>query len=52
MKTTDLTFQLGGYGHKDHHPDQHEIVYITSDPNVLINGNDGGIYKTLDIILY
>ena len=52
---------IGGYmpgsssGHENwgsypnHHPDQHEILYLPSDDKVMINGNDGGIYKTLDV---
>ena len=40
----------GNWGsYKNHHPDQHEIVYLPSNPNILINGNDGGVYKTLDV---
>ena len=52
---------IGGYmagskeGHENwgsyenHHPDQHEILYLPSDHNVMINGNDGGVYKTLNV---
>ncbi|MBD3637807.1 MAG: T9SS type A sorting domain-containing protein [Crocinitomicaceae bacterium] len=32
----------------NHHPDQHLITFLPSDPNTLININDGGIYKTVD----
>lgn len=32
----------------NHHPDQHYLTFLPSDPNVLVNINDGGIYKTLD----
>ena len=40
----------GNWGsYTNHHPDQHEIVYLPSNDNVLLNGNDGGIYKTLNI---
>ena len=52
---------IGGYmqgsveGHENwgsyenHHPDQHEIIYLPSDNDVMLNGNDGGVYKTLDV---
>ena len=52
---------IGGYmagsesGHQNwgsyenHHPDQHEIVYLPSNDDVMINGNDGGVYKTLNV---
>ena len=41
--------EMGWGSYKNHHPDQHEIVYLPSNPNILINGNDGGVYKTLDV---
>ena len=52
---------IGGYmagsveGHENwgsyenHHPDQHEIIYLPSNDDILLNGNDGGVYKTLNI---
>lgn len=36
------------YQYPNHHPDQHYITFLPSDPNVLINANDGGLYKTVD----
>lgn len=39
----DLNWNLS---YPNHHPDQHYISFLPSDPNVLINVNDGGIYKT------
>ena len=39
----------GNWGsYENHHPDQHEILFLPSDPKVLINANDGGIFKTLN----
>lgn len=32
----------------NHHPDQHYMMFLPSDPNVMINANDGGVYKTVD----
>jgi hypothetical protein len=52
---------IGGYmagsveGHENwgsyenHHPDQHEIIYLPSNDDILLNGNDGGVYKTLNV---
>ncbi len=50
------TTQVGGYyegsnhGYDNwdiydkHHPDQHELLFLPSDPNKVISGNDGGIF--------
>jgi hypothetical protein len=32
----------------NHHPDQHELFFLPSDPNTLFSTNDGGIFKTTD----
>lgn len=39
------------YQYPNHHPDQHYLTFLPSDPNVLINVNDGGIFKTTDNLL-
>ena len=54
--TSNHTVQLGGYGvhtkrpnwtvYPNHHPDQHELLFLPSNANVLINGNDGGMFRT------
>lgn len=54
---TQTTF-IGGYvqgaslpivdNYLNHHPDQHGILFLPSDPNAMISYNDGGIYKTLN----
>ncbi len=31
-----------------HHPDQHDILFLPSNPDVLISANDGGMFKTTD----
>lgn len=48
--------QIGGYQigtvfpdfqiYQNHHPDQHEVAFIPSAPNKLVNANDGGIFIT------
>jgi hypothetical protein len=35
--------------YENHHPDQHEIIYLPSNDDILLNGNDGGVYKTLNV---
>ncbi|MBI4947601.1 MAG: T9SS type A sorting domain-containing protein [Bacteroidetes bacterium] len=32
----------------NHYPDQHELVFLPSNPNVMFSGNDQGVFKTLD----
>jgi hypothetical protein len=32
----------------NHHPDQHELVFLPSNPNKMISTNDGGIFMTND----
>lgn len=37
-----------GYGNWDiyskHHPDQHELLFLPSNPNKILSANDGGVY--------
>lgn len=50
------TSQIGGYqpdnnpnsfgNYIGHHPDQHTAVFLSSDPNVMIAGSDGGLHRT------
>jgi len=50
------TTKIGGYKigtvfpffelYPNHHPDLHEVVFLPSDPNVMITGSDGGIHRT------
>jgi photosystem II stability/assembly factor-like uncharacterized protein len=39
-----------GYGSWDiyetHHPDQHELLFLPSNPNIILSGTDGGIFKS------
>jgi photosystem II stability/assembly factor-like uncharacterized protein len=49
---------IGGYvpgaslpvvnAYPNHHPDQHDVAFLPSNPNVMISANDGGIFKTTD----
>ena len=59
--TSNNTSIIGGYragssegdgnwgSYPNHHPDQHVILYLPSNDNIMVNGNDGGIFKTQDI---
>ncbi|MES2765299.1 MAG: T9SS type A sorting domain-containing protein [Bacteroidota bacterium] len=58
FKTATQTAWIGGYDkptpatkfpqYPNHHSDQHAFVFLKNNPNVLINGNDGGIQKTMN----
>jgi len=49
FRSTDggQSFELIG-GYSDFHVDQHSIVFYPSDPNAMIVGNDGGLFRTGD----
>lgn len=56
------TAQIGGYFqgsdhgydnwdiYSEHHPDQHELLFLPSDPNVILSGNDGGVYVSYNCL--
>tara|TARA_S200000501_G_C20845496_1_gene753465 strand:- start:903 stop:2576 length:1674 start_codon:yes stop_codon:yes gene_type:complete len=54
FSTMDNVNQIGGYQkgtnfpdfqiYDTHHPDQHEVAFIPSSPNSIINANDGGLF--------
>ncbi len=56
--TSTMISHIGGYdslatipfytNYQVHHSNQHNIVFLSSDPNVMIQANDGGLYKTTD----
>jgi hypothetical protein len=55
---TAHTAQIGGYAigthyphymvYPGHHPDQHVFFFSASNPYIMYNSNDGGIFKTLN----
>lgn len=56
--TSTKTKFIGGYEegatlpvvnmYADHHPDQHGIEFLPSNPNVMFSANDGGVFKTMN----
>ena len=52
------TMQIGGYQfagalpvinvYPNHHPDQHQLVFLPSNPDVMFSTNDGGVFMTND----
>ena len=57
--TPNNTTQIGGYGiatqlwnfivYPNHHPDQHDIHFLPSDPSKMYTANDGGVFFTNDV---
>ncbi|MBL7997531.1 MAG: hypothetical protein JNL32_02720 [Candidatus Kapabacteria bacterium] len=37
------------YLHPNHHPDIHALVFHPANPNILYDGNDGGVYRTKNL---
>jgi len=53
FRSDNNTHWIGGYDpeggnglYPEHHPDQHVVTFIPSDPNQMYVANDGGIYFT------
>ncbi|MBI4646383.1 MAG: T9SS type A sorting domain-containing protein [Bacteroidia bacterium] len=54
--TPDNIKQIGGYKpgsidsnwdlYPNHHPDQHVLMFMPSNSDIMISANDGGVYKT------
>ncbi len=55
------TTQIGGYwpgsdlpadwgSYENHHPDQHELIFLPSNDNVLLSANDGGVFRTDSVL--
>ncbi|PIB35976.1 hypothetical protein BFP72_11500 [Reichenbachiella sp. 5M10] len=38
----------GGTKYPNHHPDQHELLFFSSNPNQMLSANDGGVRYTSD----
>src|SRR3989339_154639 len=56
--TSNNTFWIGGYNstftgtgyqvYPNQHPDQHAIVFMPSNSNIMLSGSDGGVAKTMN----
>ena len=56
--TDNNTVQIGGYYegsfhdygnwdiYENHHPDQHDLLFLPSNNNIILSANDGGVYKS------
>ena len=39
----------GNWGvYPNHHPDQHDLLFLPSDANVILSATDGGVFKSID----
>ncbi|HEY3875799.1 MAG TPA: T9SS type A sorting domain-containing protein, partial [Candidatus Kapabacteria bacterium] len=63
FQTSDNIAWIGGYygpylagqydstqSYPNHHPDNHDLQFLASDPNTLYSANDGGIYVSHDCL--
>ncbi|MBU2914196.1 MULTISPECIES: FlgD immunoglobulin-like domain containing protein [Reichenbachiella] len=58
FSSSDQTTWIGGYDpdgttaakYPGHHPDQHELLFMPSDPNQVLSANDGGVRYTSQIL--
>ena len=41
---------LSNYVYPNHHPDQHRLVFLPSNPNIAYSATDGGIMKTYNVL--
>ena len=60
FKSPNNTMIIGGYFigsyegdgnwgvYKNHHPDQHDLLFLPSNDNVILSATDGGVYKSFD----
>ncbi|MBL4658253.1 MAG: T9SS type A sorting domain-containing protein [Flavobacteriales bacterium] len=56
FSTSNNTTQIGGYQestvlpyfqmYPNHHPDNHSLSFLPSNPDILFSSNDGGIFRT------
>ncbi len=57
FRNPGATSWIGGYDpnaegvriYPNHHPDQHDLVFLPSNPDVAFSANDGGVFVTTDI---
>ena len=55
FQTPESVSWIGGYDpetnngriYENHHPDQHDLLFFKSDPNIVLSANDGGLQQAL-----
>jgi photosystem II stability/assembly factor-like uncharacterized protein len=56
--TRNNTTWIGGYDpdadgvaiYPNHHPDQHDLLFLPSNPNVILSANDGGVFRSVNAL--
>lgn len=58
FSTPNNSTHIGGYKpgtylpffelYPNHHPDQHDMLFLPSNPNVMLSASDGGVHRTED----
>lgn len=56
--TRNNTTWIGGYDpdaegvaiYPNHHPDQHDLLFLPSNPNVILSANDGGVFRSVNVL--
>jgi photosystem II stability/assembly factor-like uncharacterized protein len=52
FKTSGKVFQLGGYGHDDHHADQHDVLFYKDKKYKVFSASDGGLHIMEDLTAF
>ena len=52
FNTSGKVFQLGGYGHDDHHADQHDVLFYKDKKYKVFSASDGGLHIMEDLTAF
>ena len=52
FKSKGKVFQLGGYGHDDHHADQHDVLFYKDKKYKVFSASDGGLHIMEDLTAF
>jgi len=49
MESATKRYKFGGYGHEDHHPDQHDVLLYKDKLHKVFSASDGGVHIMDDL---